>query len=144
MNLRTCKGKSLDLTALFSALFFSALCCVLSACGINTRDDNGAPVRLTTEEFAEYVETVFRHHNRVVNELILETSLSDDPDLVLPQTLLSAERIMVEKCQPLNEMVTATIEGRELSRWTKLLLIDQVPACSASSRRVEALIEKIF
>ncbi len=116
----------------------------LSACGVNTRDEAGNHVRLTTEEFASYVERVFRHHNGVVNELILATSLSDDPDLMLPPTLLSAERKMVADCQPLNEMVSATIEGRELSRWKQLLLIDRVPACSQSSQRVEKLIETAF
>ena len=116
----------------------------LPACGINTRDETGNPVRLTAEEFANYVESVFRHHNGVVNELILATSLSDDPDLVLPTSLISAERKMVADCQPLNDMVSATIEGRELSQWKKLLLIDQVPACSHSSRLVESLIETTF
>lgn len=120
------------------------VCGGLTACGINTRNEAGVAVRLSTQEFASYVERVFRHHNGVVNELILATSLSDDPDLILPAALLSAERQMVANCQPLNEMVSATIEGRALSRWKKLRLIDQVPACSMSSRQVEALIEKIF
>ena len=108
----------------------------LAACGVNTRDENGTPIRMTTEEFAEYVEQVFRHHNGVVNELILATSLSDDPDLALPAELIAAEKEMVAKCQPLNEMVSATIEGRVLSSWKKLRLIDQVPTCAKWSRRV--------
>ena len=99
---------------------------------------------MSKDEFAEYVEQVFRHHNGVVNELILASSLSDDPDLPLPAELIAAERAMAQKCQPLNDMVSATIEGRELSTWTKLLLIDQVPACATYSRRVEALIEQSF
>lgn len=145
VNLSTFEGVSVvSLTSHVRVVFFSIFCCALSACGINTRDDSGNPVRLTTEEFAEYVETVFRYHNGVVNELILVTSLSDDPDLVLPQPLLTAEKLMVAKCQALNEMASATIEGRELSQWRKLLLIDHVPACSVASRRVEELIEQTF
>ncbi|MGR8948143.1 MAG: hypothetical protein ACU84Q_08870 [Gammaproteobacteria bacterium] len=117
---------------------------VLIGCGINTRDETGAPVRMTKDEFAAYVETVFRHHNGVVNELILATSLSDDPEMELPAALISAERVMAATCHPLNEMVSAKIEGRELSAWSKLLLIDQVPTCAESSRRVAALVEQTF
>ena len=116
----------------------------LSACGVNTRDVDGKPIRMTKAEFADYVEQVFRHHNGVVNELILVTSLSDDPEPELPVSLIAAEKAMVAKCQPLNDMVSATIEGRELSTWSKLLLIDQVPSCAEWSRRVEGLIEKSF
>ena len=126
-------------------LSIAGLCITIcSGCGINTKDETGAPVRMSKDEFAEYVEQVFRHHNGVVNELILASSLSDDPDLPLPAELIAAERAMAQKCQPLNDMVSATIEGRELSTWTKLLLIDQVPACATYSRRVEALIEQSF
>lgn len=117
---------------------------LLCSCGINTRDQHGMPIRMSKDEFAEYVETVFRHHNGVVNELILATSLSDDPELVLPPALLSAERAMVAACQPLNEVVSATIERRELTVWARLLLIDQVPRCAASSSRVELLMKDTF
>lgn len=116
----------------------------LVGCGVNTRTAEGMPVRMTKEEFADYVEQVFRHHNNVVNELILATSLSDDPELELPGGLLAAEKSMVAKCQPLNDMVSATIEGREMSTWSKLLLIDQVPSCAKWSHRVEGLIEESF
>ena len=113
-------------------------------CGINTRKADGTLVNMTQDEFAEYVEQVFRHHNGVLNELILATSLSEDPDLILPTPLIAAEKTMAAKCQPLNDMVSATIEGRELSTWSKLLLIDQVPSCAEWSQRVEELIEESF
>ena len=121
----------------------SSICC-LSSCGVNTRKANGEPVRMTGEEFAEYVEQVFRHHNGVVNELILATSLNHDPDLALPAELISAEKAMVRQCQPLNDMVSATIEGRTISAWQKLRLIDQVPLCAKWSHTVEELVEKSF
>ncbi|MEM7467131.1 MAG: hypothetical protein AAF387_09620 [Pseudomonadota bacterium] len=122
-----------------------ALIAMLSAgCGINTRDENGQVVNLSKEDFATYVEQTFRHHNGVVNELILASSLSDDPELELPPELIRAEKAMVENCQPLNEMVSATIEGRELSVWAKLRLIDKVPECGVWSRRVENMIQQVF
>ena len=47
-------------------------------------------------------------------------------------------------CQPLNEMDMATIEGRELSMWTKLQLLSQVPECAAATRRVESVLPASF
>ena len=99
---------------------------------------------MSKDEFAEYVEQVFRHHNGVVNELILSSSLSDDPAHEFPPELLRAEEIMVRQCRPLNDMVSATIEGREISLWSKMLLMDQVPKCAQSSKRVEQLIPEMF
>ena len=135
------RGTAFTLALKINLVFF-----VLSlvGCGINTRTAEGMPVRMTKEEFADYVERVFRHHNNVVNDLILATSLSDDPELELPSGLLAAEKLMVAECQPLNDMVSATIEGREMSTWSKLLLIDQVPSCAKWSQRVEGLIEESF
>ena len=132
------------LTSIFrraNAALFSCLCVIaLGACsGVNTRTADGQPIRMTRDEFAEYVETTFRYHNRIVNELILASSLGDE-DVVVDASLLSAEEDMAAICQPLNEMVSATIEGRELSFWSKLQLVNQVPACEAATRRVENVI----
>ena len=135
------RGTAFTLALKINLVFFVVS---LVGCGVNTRTAEGMPVRMTKEEFADYVERVFRHHNNVVNELILATSLSDDPELELPSGLLAAEKLMVAECQPLNDMVSATIEGREMSTWSKLLLIDQVPSCAKWSQRVEGLIEESF
>ena len=135
------RGTAFTLALKINLVFFVVS---LVGCGVNTHTAEGMPVRMTKEEFADYVERVFRHHNNVVNELILATSLSDDPELELPSGLLAAEKLMVAKCQPLNDMVSATIEGREMSTWSKLLLIDQVPSCAKWSQRVEGLIEESF
>jgi hypothetical protein len=116
----------------------------LSACtGVNTRTADGRGVRMTRAEFAEYVETTFRHHNRVVNELITASILGDE-EIPIDPALIRAEEDMDASCQPLNEMVTATIEGRELSFWAKMRLLDQVPLCEAATRRVEAMIPAAF
>ncbi|MDP6184177.1 MAG: hypothetical protein QF609_10190, partial [Gammaproteobacteria bacterium] len=95
------------LTSIFrraNAALFSCLCVVaLGACsGVNTRTADGQPIRMTRDEFAEYVETTFRYHNRIVNELILASSLGDE-DVVVDASLLSAEEDMAAICQPLND-----------------------------------------
>lgn len=115
----------------------------LQACsGINTRSSDGKAVRLSREQFAAYVEETFRYHNRVVNDLIMTSSLGD-PDFEFDNSLVHAEEQMAAKCAPLNDIVSATIEGRELSLWSKLRLPDQVPACAQASRKVDALLEAL-
>jgi hypothetical protein len=105
---------------------------------------DGRTVVKTNEEFAEYVEQVFRHHNGVVNDLIVVSSLSAGDDAQLDQEIIDAEETMAAACQPLNQVVSAMIEGREPSFWTKLKLLNAVPACEASTRRVEVLIPTAF
>jgi len=106
--------------------------------GVNTRTADGEPVHMSRDQFAAYVEETFRYHNRVVNDLITASSMSDE-EVVFDQRLVRAEETMAEKCLPLNEMVTANIEGRDLSLWAKMRLPQQVPECEAASRNVEAL-----
>ncbi len=121
-----------------------ALPLVLGACvGVTTRDVDGEPVRMSREEFADYAEQTFRYHNRVVNELIIQTSFGDESAAADP-ALIRAEERMAERCQPLNNMVTATIEGKDLSYWAKIRLLDAVPECAAASRAVEARVREMF
>lgn len=98
---------------------------------------------MTKDEFAENVESTFRHHNRVVNEMITIFSFSGD-EIPFEPALVRAEENMDASCQPLNEMDMATIEGRELSMWTKLQLLSQVPECAAVTRRVESVLPASF
>lgn len=121
-----------------------ALPLVLCACvGVTTRNADGESVRMSREEFAEYAEQTFRHHNRVVNDLITATSFGDEAAASDP-VLISAEERMAESCQPLNNMVSATIEGRDLSYFAKIRLLDAVPECAAASREVEARMGEMF
>lgn len=102
---------------------------------------DGRAVRMTRDEFAEYLESTFRYHNETVNNLISALSYSDEFEASAARE--KAEEEMSALCQPLNNMVTATLEGRQLSFWSKLLLPNQVPKCAAASRRVEREISKL-
>ncbi len=121
-----------------------ALPLVLGACaGVNTRNIDGEPVRMSREAFANYAEQTFRYHNRVVNDLITATSFGDE-SVLEDTTLVRAEERMAHRCKPLNNMVSATIEGRELSYWAKIRLLEAVPECAAASRAVEERIPELF
>lgn len=114
---------------------------VLAGCSsVQVRHPDGHSEYQSRDEFAAYVERVFRYHNRVVNDLIVASSLSGDLDLDEASPLVRAEDAMADACRPLNDTVSATIEGRELGLFQKLQMPSAVPACEAASRRVEALL----
>ena len=116
---------------------------LLCACsGVNTFNAQGEPVRMSREEFAEYVESTFRYHNRVVSELITVFSMSEE-DIPFPPALIRAEDDMTARCKPINDMVSAKIEGRPQTLWAKLQLLNNVPLCEAATRRVEQMIPSI-
>jgi hypothetical protein len=98
---------------------------------------------MSRKEFADYAEHTFRYHNRVVNDLITATSF-DEEAAPADAALIRAEERMAASCQPLNNMVSATIEGRNLSYFAKIRLLDAVPECAAASRAVEALVRDMF
>lgn len=117
---------------------------LLSACSsVQVRYPDGRSEYQSRDAFAGYTEKVFRYHNRVLNDLIVATSLADLDSVEETDQLVAAEATMTSACQPLNEIVAATIEGREISFFTKLQLPEVVPACEIASRRVETLLPPI-
>tara|TARA_B100001123_G_scaffold434695_1_gene561707 strand:- start:33 stop:491 length:459 start_codon:yes stop_codon:yes gene_type:complete len=117
---------------------------MLCACSeVSVTNAEGERVRMSREDFAEYAEATFRHHNRVVSELITVFSMSDE-DIPFTPALIRSEEDMAARCKPLNEMVLAMIEGREQSFWARLKLLNQVPLCELATQRVEQLIPTIL
>lgn len=115
--------------------------CLVAGCGsVQVRYPDGHSEYQSRAAFEAYVERVFRYHNRVVNDLIVSTSLMDDAELKGDTALLQAEDAMATACRTVNEIVTAAIEGRELGLFQKLALPEAAPACEAATRRVEGLL----
>jgi hypothetical protein len=96
---------------------------------------------MTQQEFTEYVERVFRHHNMVYNTLITELAL-ENPDYSDTENaeLHQAEKKMLSVCAPLNDVVSAHTEGRQLDIASYMKLTKSVPDCEAATERVEGLI----
>ena len=117
---------------------------VLVGCSsLQVRYPDGSIERKTRAEFETYVEGVFRYHNRVVNDLIVASSMLDDDFADLDPLLVRAEETMASECRPLNDTVSATIEGREIGFFQKLRLPQTVPACEVATRDLEALLPSI-
>ena len=113
----------------------------IASCGmVQVRYPDGTTEYQSVDEFAAYVEEVFRYHNRVVNDLIVATSLMGEEELDEEAPLVQAEEKMAAVCQPLNQAVSAIIEGRELGFFHKLQIPEAAPACAAASKQLEALL----
>ena len=84
--------------------------------------------------------SVFRYHNRVVNDLITATAFIEETELDPNSPLVRAEEAAAESCLPLNNAVSATFEGRALGLFQKLQLPEAVPACEKASQHLEALL----
>ena len=102
---------------------------------VQVRHPDGAMEYKTKDEFAVYVEEVFRYHNVVVNDLITATAFMDEG-----APLVRAEEPMADTCWPLNDAVSATIDGRELGFFRKMKLLEAVSACEQASQRVAELL----
>lgn len=113
----------------------------LSGCtSIKTRKASGEEVVMSKDQFAQYVEHVFRYHNQVMTEL-MESSEEEHPQSPASASALkNAERSMISACEPLNEVVSETLSGENVGLTLKMQLGDAVPACEAASQAVEKLI----
>jgi hypothetical protein len=114
---------------------------VLAGCtAIRTHTPEGSDVTMNEKEFAAYVERVFRHHNRVLNELITSEEIASGSGDIDMDELEEAETDMIRTCEPLNEVVAAEAEQRHASFSTLMKLADVVPECEALTRELEALL----
>lgn len=125
-----------------SFLFAALLATGLGACAtITTHSAGGKELVMSQEEFAKYVERVFRYHNQIMNELIeVEADDALEPSEERSGKLSAAEAKMVEVCEPLNEVVSESLSGESVGLQTQIELIDTVPACEAATRIVDDLI----
>lgn len=113
----------------------------VASCGmVQVRYLGGTTEYQSVEEFSAYVEEVSRYHNRVVDDLIVATSLMGEEELDEEASLVQAEEKVVAVCQPFNQAVSATIDGRELGFFHKLQMPEAVSACAATSKELEALL----
>lgn len=110
---------------------------------IHTRTLDQGEVTMSEEQFAAYVERVFRHHNKVMNDLInVSEDLSDEGDD--GNALSDAEEHMDEACEPLNDVASAEAVSQRASFWTTRKLPDAVPECEAATQRLEVLLREAF
>ena len=92
----------------------------------------------TREEFARYVEKVFRLQNSMTSEIM---ALPETDETNNHEALLQADQLMQEACGPLNEYVSRESDGLNiefsLSRRVQKSAVD----CEKAALKVQSLLK---
>lgn len=118
-------------------LRFVCLMSLLVGCSIQTKTPEGNAVSLSKEEFGRYVEQVFRHHNAVMNQLILAADTQIEWDADRLAEFEEAEFEMNEACYVLNELISMEVVGGKSELQVQTQLMSSVPECEVATRKVE-------
>ena len=116
-----------------SRLIFISILLVflLQGCAV-TAKVNGDKNQLSKQDFAQYVEAVFRLQNNVTSELM---SLQAEDEEVDQSLLLKAEQPMREACAPLNSYVSKEMEGTGTGFFTKVFLKNKIEKSAIECER---------
>lgn len=116
-----------------TALIGALLC--LTACAVQTQD--GVRLALSSPEFPEYVERVFREQNRVADELGF--ALEEDDSGRLDE----AEQNLLAACERLNELATTRRDDVEISLRRRLAAARTAPECERATSAAEAVLAAV-
>jgi hypothetical protein len=127
--------------AVTQTLTFVFMLMTLASCTtVTTHKSSGEEITMTHEEFAKYVEHVFRYHNQIMAELIESAADREDITSKSYQDLTRAEKQMVTLCEPLNEVVTESLSGENIGFTLKMKLVEAAPACESATQQVDKLL----
>ena len=108
---------------------------LLSGCGL-LFGENGQ----NNEDFAQYVERVFRLQNSLSSQIIALTDEDDKPANF--DALLQAEQTMRKQCEALNDYATLDSEGGSPSLALKTQVAQSAKSCESSAKQLQILMLK--
>lgn len=94
---------------------------------------------LSKEEFAQYVEEVFRFQNRMTSEVMMLTTSDEGDNFAL---LLKSEQHMQQICAPLNEYVSRNIDGLSNGLGLQQQVVKTALDCDRAAHEVEVLLKQ--
>ncbi len=109
---------------------------LLSGCSLPFFGDNGQ----NSEEFAQYVERVFKLQNGLSSQLMALADEDDKPANY--EALLQAEQNMRKQCEALNEYATLDSEGSSTGLALKTQVAQSAKGCEASAKQLQLLMLK--
>ena len=114
----------------------------LSACAPVITTGDGERIRVSSADFREYAEQVFRTHNSVTTSMayaiddLEEANGSDE----YREQLIDADDRMMQACAPLDEMVIARRDSRKVSVKEMVKTAELIPDCEAATRAAASMI----
>ena len=108
-------------------LFLFPFLAALAGCVSTISTLDGRDLRLSSPEFRQYFERVFREQNAVATELAFVQG-----EAINRGDLLTLEDDLLDACAGLNELALARRDGRSLSRRRQASLARTVPTCETA------------
>jgi len=94
---------------------------------------------LSREEFAHYVEEVFRFQNRMTSEVMMLTAADDSANF---SAVLKSEQQMQQACAPLNEYVARNIDGLSNGLALQRQVVKSALECDHAAHAVEVQLKR--
>jgi hypothetical protein len=94
----------------------------------------------TTEEFASYVESVFKLQNSMTSQIMALADSDDKPANI--DALLQAEQNMQKKCEALNEYAARDSDGLSTGLLLQNRVAQSAKDCETSAKQAQALLPK--
>lgn len=91
-----------------------------------------------TEEFAHYVEEVFKLQNNMTSEIMTIADSDDKPKNF--DTILQAEQNMQQHCEALNEYAVRDIDGLTVDLALKNRVMKSAKDCEIAAKAVQKLL----
>ena len=116
------------------ALTLSLLLATLTACStVTILAPDGTHVTRNREEFASYVEAVFRRQNLVIDDLVATQDISITAESARDVELAAAEAHIIRDCRYLTTLAVDAMEGRKSSLSIELKLISTIARCESTA-----------
>jgi hypothetical protein len=93
---------------------------------------------LSKEEFAKYVEEVFRFQNRMTSEVMMLMTAEEGENY---SVLLKSEQHMQQVCAPLNEYASRNIDGLSNGLSLQRQVVKTAMDCDRAAHEVELLLK---
>jgi len=122
----------------FLRLFRVILVVLLQGCTLPYVGDFGG-TGLSKEEFAHYVEEVFRFQNRMTSEVMMLAEADEGGNFT---DVLKAEQHMQQVCAPLNEYVSRDIDGLSSGLTLRRQVVKTALDCDHAAHEVEVLLKR--
>jgi hypothetical protein len=102
----------------------------VAGCAVTAVD--GTRMGLKSDDFAAYVETVFRRQNEMASELALAIE-AEDPDSERYAALDAVELALLDACLGINELAARQRDGEPLRGLKALARAKAAPACERAT-----------
>ena len=116
-------------------LIFLVIVCLSGCAAVPTAD--GEKLRITSAEFRDYVERVFREQNRVADEVAFALEAPSSPSVDLEE----AEQELLAACEGVNALATARRDQRRLGMRASVRAARTVPGCERVTRSVDSRVD---